>query len=162
MRAKPSADGPDRDWDAADVEALAVRLLGRREHSRAELARKLASRGVPPELSSEVLDDLRARRLQSDARYAESLVTSRAGRGQGPVRILRELAQQGVDASVAEEALAASGEDFFSLAARVRHRRFGPGAPSEWKERARQMRFLEYRGFTGDQIRAAVGDDEPA
>jgi regulatory protein len=37
-------------------------------------------------------------------------------------------------------------------------RRFGEDVPAEWKERARQARFLEYRGFTGDQIREALGD----
>ncbi len=161
MKAKPSADGAEQEWSAAEAETLAVRLLGRREHSRAELARKLSARGVPEQLIDDVLEGLRARRLQSDSRYAESLVNSRAGRGQGPVRILRELAAQGVDDAVAEEALAGAGQDFFALAADVRRRRFGEAAPSAWKERARQMRFLEYRGFTSDQIRAAFGD-EPA
>jgi regulatory protein len=100
MRAKRSADGEPEDWTAASVEAAAVRLLARREHSRAELVRKLAARGAPAELADEVLDSLAARRLQSDERYAESLVTSRIGRGQGPVRIRRELAERGVGAPV--------------------------------------------------------------
>jgi len=164
MRARPSAeDAPDgKDWTEADVESVAVGLLARREHSRAELSRKLAARGAPSEAVEAVLDRLAARKLQSDARYAESLVVSRIGRGQGPVRIRRELAQQGVETAVVDEALDASAEDWAAAAREVRRRKFGSAVPKAWKDRARQMRFLEYRGFTSEQIRAALGDDEPA
>ena len=162
MRARPSTDGPagDGDWTAVAVEAAAVGFLARREHSRAELTRKLAARGAPPDIVETVLDDLVRRKLQSDARFAESLVASRAGRGQGPARIRRELAEHGIDPVVADEALEACGEDWRALAREVRRRKFGSGMPGEWKERARQMRFLEYRGFTGEQIRAALGDGD--
>jgi len=164
VRARPSAeDAPgEKTWTEADVEAVAVGLLARREHSRAELARKLAARGAPREAVEAVLDRLAARRLQSDARYAESLVNSRLGRGQGPVRIRRELAQQGVEASLVDEALDACGEDWAAAAREVRRRKFGAEVPTAWKDKARQMRFLEYRGFTSEHIRAALGDDDPA
>jgi len=162
MRAKRSADdGEPVDWTAATVEAAAVRLLARREHSRAELARKLDERGVPAELAAETLDSLAARRLQSDARYAEALITSRAGRGQGPVRIRRELAERGVAPAIVDDALDGAGQDWFELARQVRRRRFGAGgAPTEWEARVRQSRFLEYRGFSSDQIRHALGHDD--
>ena len=163
MRARPSAeDAPGgEEWTEADVESVAVGLLTRREHSRLELSRKLAARGAPSEAVEAVLDRLAARRLQSDARYAESLVTSRLGRGQGPVRIRRELAEQGVETCVVDEALAACTQDWAAAAREVRRRKFGPAVPGAWKDRARQMRFLEYRGFTSEQIRAALCDDEP-
>jgi regulatory protein len=162
MRAKRSADGDAPvEWTAANAEAAAVGLLARREHSRAELARKLEERGVPAELAAETLDSLAARRLQSDARYAEALITSRAGRGQGPVRIRRELAERGVAAAIIDDALDAAGTDWFELARQVRRRRFGAGEPpSEWEARVRQSRFLEYRGFSSDQIRHALGHDD--
>ena len=162
MRAKPSAEEArtDEDWTTASVEAVAVGLLARREHSRVELARKLAARGAPPEIVEAVLDGLVARGLQSDARSAESLVTSRLGRGQGPVRIRRELLQQGLEAETADDALEAHADDWQALAREVRKRKFGSEVPRAWKERARQMRFLEYRGFSGDQIRAALGEDD--
>jgi regulatory protein len=162
MRAKRSADaGEPAEWTAATVEAAAVRLLARREHSRAELARKLEERGVPAELAAETLDSLAARRLQSDARYAEVLIASRAGRGQGPVRIRRELAERGVAAAIIDAAFDAAGTDWFELARQVRRRRFGAGeAPGEWEARVRQSRFLEYRGFSSDQIRHAFGHDD--
>jgi regulatory protein len=146
------------EWTAATVEVAAVRLLARREHSRKELARKLHARGVPPELVDEVLQGLQARRLQSDERYAESLVNSRVSRGQGPVRIRRDLSQQGIPDEDIDNALEAAGVDWYALARETRVRRFGEEAPAEWKERARQARFLEYRGFSGDQIREALGD----
>lgn len=156
MQAKRSADGDDEDWTAATVEAAAVRLLARREHSRAELERKLAARGAPGELVDEVLESLGARRLQSDERYAEALVTSRVGRGQGPVRIRRELAERGVAAGLIDAALAGVNADWAQLARDTRQRRFGGEAPTEWNERVRQSRFLEYRGFTSEQIRYAL------
>jgi regulatory protein len=160
MRAKPSAEDAAADWTAASVEAAAVRLLARREHSRVELGRKLRARGAPAELVEEVLASLAARRLQSDERFAESLVTSRIGRGQGPVRIGRDLEAQGVPAAEVEAALEAAGADWFELAAATRRKRFGRPAPADWKERGRQARFLEYRGFTAEQIRRALGDDD--
>jgi regulatory protein len=156
MRAKRSSDGDTAEWTAASVEAAAVRLLARREHSRAELGRKLAERGAPGGLVDEVLSVLAERRLQSDERYAESLVASRVGRGQGPVRIRRELAERGVAAAHIEEALAAAEADWNRLASDTRKRRFGSEPPQEWTDRARQARFLEYRGFTGEQIRFAL------
>jgi regulatory protein len=147
------------DWSAAGVEAAAVRLLAGREHSRAELARKLDERGAPGELIDEVLASLAERGLQSDERYAEALVTSRIGRGQGPVRIGRELAERGVAAVVIEAALEAVEADWRQLARATRRKRFGAEPPSEWNERVRQSRFLEYRGFNSAQIRFALGGD---
>lgn len=156
MRAKRSSDGDAAEWTAATVEAAAVRLLARREHSRAELNRKLAARGIEPGLIGEVLDALARRRLQSDERYAESLIASRIGRGQGPVRIRRELAERGVDPALVEAAIENAGADWPQLARKTRSRRFGAEIPTDWNERGRQARFLEYRGFTGEQIRFAL------
>jgi regulatory protein len=162
MRKRSAEAGPgdepgDEDWTPARAEAAAVRLLARREHSRAELARKLGRRGIPGDLVEATLDALGARRLQSDTRYAETLVASRIGRGQGPVRIRRELAEQGVSGDEIEAALAAADADWYELARETRRRRFGAEPPADWNERARQARFLEYRGFSGEQIRAALG-----
>jgi regulatory protein len=156
MRAKRSSDGAAEESTAATAEAAAVRLLARREHSRAELSRKLAARGIEPELINEVLDALATRRLQSDERYAESLIASRIGRGQGPVRIRRELSERGVAPGLIDAALEHADADWPELARKTRSRRFGGEIPAEWNERGRQARFLEYRGFTGEQIRFAL------
>lgn len=134
-------------------------LLARREHSLFELERKLAQRGLPPELIEPALEQLVAEGLLSDRRFAESFVSARVRKGQGPVRIAGELARRGVDGALAEQALAEAGCDWAEQARQVRAKRFGRNPPGDFPERARQSRFLQYRGFTGDQIRAAFGDN---
>ena len=100
--------------------------------------------------------------LQSDARYAESFVRSRIGQGKGPVRIRLELRERGLEPAAIEDAIGAAGADWFALASEVRVRKFGASPPADFPEKARQMRFLEYRGFDSAHIRSAVsprGDD---
>jgi regulatory protein len=146
------------------IEAAAMRLLARREHSADELKRKLLAKGFDRELADSVLEKLTARRLLSDERFASSLVRHRVNRGQGPVRIRAELRQQGIDAGRIDAELRGAELDWPALAAQVRRRKFGKGAPRTRNERAKQARFLQYRGFSADQIRAAFGgsDELPA
>jgi regulatory protein len=146
------------DASPADVRAVAVRLLARREYARAELGRRLARRGFPGAPVETVLEELVAEGLLSDARFAESFVRARADRGQGPFRIARELGERGVAGELVDEALAAAETDWRDLARRVRAKRFGTALPEDYAGRARQMRFLHYRGFTEAQIRAALGE----
>jgi regulatory protein len=68
-----------------------------------------------------------------------------------------ELRERGVPDEEGEQALAASGVDWAASATRERQRRFGAPPPREYRERAKQARFLQYRGFSTDQIRAALG-----
>jgi len=143
----------------ADVRRIAMDLLARREHTLLELRRKLDSRGLPAELVETALAQLTGEGLISEQRFAESFVGSRARRGQGPVRIRGELLQRGVDEALADQALDDAGCDWVELAREVRGKRFGRGMPESYPERARQSRFLQYRGFTGEQIRAAFGDN---
>ena len=131
-------------------------LLARREHTRAELVRKLKQRGAVAELLDPALDELEADGLQCDQRYADAFVRSRVGRGQGPVRIRHELGQRGVATDLAETALAEADTDWDALAAEVRHGRFGAALPGDFRERARQARFLTYRGFSAEQVRHAL------
>ena len=134
-------------------------LLARREHSRAELAGKLRARGADPVILETVLDELAAARLQSDARYAEQYMRQRAERGYGPLRIVQELRQRGVADSQVDVALAQTGSDWMKLAAAVRTKRFGGALPRDIRDRAKQVRFLEYRGFAADQIRQVLKDN---
>ncbi len=102
-------------------------------------------------------------RLLDDARYAESYVHAHARRGQGPRRIRQGLIAAGLSGVLTDEALAA-GPDWAALARDLRQRKFGAAPPADWPERARQMRFLQYRGFSNDHIRSALGSsgaDEP-
>jgi regulatory protein len=145
--------------DAKAVEAAAVRLLARREHSIEELRRKLLSKGYPPDTIEPVIQKLVGKRLVSDERFTSSFVHHHAKRGQGPVRIRAELRQQGIPDSQLEEALRSADIDWVQLAREVRRRKFGATAPRSLRERAKQARFLQYRGFDAEQLRAAFREE---
>jgi regulatory protein len=148
--------------DAKGLEAAAMRLLARREHSTEELQRKLVEKGYAETDVAAALEKLTAKRLLSDDRFTASRVRHRVQGGKGPVRIRAELRQQGVSDDLIEKELAAADVDWARLAADVRRRRFGAAPPRSAPERAKQARFLQYRGFSADQIRAAMGgSDEP-
>jgi regulatory protein len=135
-----------------------VTLLARRDYARAELAARLADRGYDPGCIEGVVGALAGRGFLDDARYAGHFVQYHAARGQGPLRIRRELAEAGVGEVLIDEALAAI-EDWPARARVLRQRRFGGVAPAAWAEKARQARFLQYRGFSTDHIRSALGPD---
>jgi regulatory protein len=159
---RPDSTGlSERAADPLACERQAVGLLARREHSRLELERKLAARGYEAELIGSTLDGLEQAGLLDGRRFTESFIESRAARGLGPVRIRAELIERGIASAAAAEALRAADKDWAALAAGVRVKRFGADAPREFKERARQARFLDYRGFRAAEIDAALelGDD---
>jgi regulatory protein len=145
--------------DAKAVEAAAVRLLAVREHSTEELRRKLVAKGYPPEAIEPVIQKLASKRLVSDDRFTASFVHHHAKRGQGPVRIRAALLQQGIPDSQAVEALRCAEVDWVQLAREVRRRKFGAAPPRSLGERAKQARFLQYRGFDAEQLRTAFHDE---
>ena len=149
----------DRSNNPVEARKKAMDLLARREHARGELMDKLAKAGFERDAAAEALDSLAADGLQSDARFVENFVQSRVNQGKGPVRIRADLGQRGVRGESVQLALDAVSVDWRELARDVRQKKFGTSAPGDFKERARQMRFLQYRGFEPDQIQAAVGDD---
>ena len=134
-------------------------FLARREYGLDELAKKLADKGYKRTVVEDELARLGDEGLQSDSRFAEAFVQSRINQGKGPVRIRAELAQRGIRDGVIEGALEAATCDWFELAGNERRKKFGSAAPADFKEKARQMRFLQYRGFEQDHIQAAVGPD---
>ena len=138
------------------VRHKAMDLLARREHSRTEMAGKLAVRGYADAEIAAALDGLVADGLISDARFAEAFIASRLRKGQGPVRIRMELKKRGVADDIVQVYLDEPDVDWVELAIQVRQRKFGGSVPAEFSKQARQMRFLEYRGFTSEQIRAAI------
>ena len=135
---------------------VAMDLLSRREHSRRELVLKLGARGFTEEECRNAVEQLAAEGLQSDRRFTESFVNSRVGRGNGPVRIRHELDQRGISSDMVERCLAETGTDWQDLARSVRRRKFGSDLPVEYKEKARQARFLQQRGFTAGQSMGAM------
>lgn len=140
----------------------ALRCLAQRDHSRQELARKLAAHGSPDEVAV-VLQDLKERGLQSDSRFAGGYVRAKARR-MGNGRLAKELARRGVDRELIGEALSGPQmEDELQRAREVWRRKFGT-PPSDGPEWARQARFLQGRGFAIETIRKLLKDchDEPA
>jgi regulatory protein len=137
----------------------ALRFLARREHSRAELARKLRPHLAPDDDLEALLDDLSKRKQLSDERYAESRANA-LSRKFGSARIARELRSRGLDKELAENAAAAARSTEVGRARAVWLKKFRNPAQTR-EERARQMRFLQSRGFSFDAIRAVIrGADE--
>ncbi|NND53783.1 MAG: regulatory protein RecX [Gammaproteobacteria bacterium] len=136
----------------------AMNWLARREHSLRELRDKLAAREFEPEIIDATVAQLASEGLVSDERFAESFVAARMRKGQGPVRIRAELKKRGVSAELVQLQVDEAGHDWFALASDVRARKFGAGVPADFPGKAKQMRFLEYRGFDSEQIRAALND----
>lgn len=143
--------------DPAAVRAGALALLARREYASAELAAALGRKGYASGVVAEVVAELADEHLLDDVRYTESLVRQLAHRGQGPSRIRQELTQAGIAADQIAAVLDGT-VDWHALAREVRSRKFGAAVPRNWPERARQMRFLQYRGFSSDHIGSCLGD----
>ncbi|HUN26057.1 MAG TPA: regulatory protein RecX [Steroidobacteraceae bacterium] len=135
-----------------------MKLLARRDFAGRELHARLVSLGFASDAIAAILHELTEERLLDEVRFTENYVAYHARRGQGPVRITASLEALGVPQPLIAAALAA-GPDWTALARAARARRFGPRAPHSRAERARQGRFLQYRGFSADHIRSALDQD---
>lgn len=151
-----SGDGARATRSEADAQHAAIRLLAMREHSRLELVRKLTQRGWSRVEVETVVDALALEGLQSDQRFAESFVRSRAQKAQGPVRIRAELSERGLDRADIERALQAEAHDWLAIASRWYERRYGSDPVADHKERGRRQQALARRGFTSDVVRELV------
>ena len=145
-------DAPDT---PAELKARALRFLARREHSRAELSRKLAPHAESAEALLFLLDELEERKHLSDERYAEARAHSMA-RKYGAARIRQDLKAKGVAAAVVAR-ISPAGE--LERAKAILARKYRAAATTR-EERARRIRFLQSRGFSFDTIRGALAADE--
>ncbi|HYF16908.1 MAG TPA: recombination regulator RecX [Ramlibacter sp.] len=136
------------------LKGRALRLLGGREHSRAELERKLAPHEQAEGQVRQVLDELQAKGFIRDARVVESVLHRRAGK-LGAGRIRQELKAKGLDAELVAGALAQLKATELERAREVWQRKFGE-VPADAQQRARQARFLAARGFGGEVIRRVL------
>ena len=141
----------------------ALRLLARREQARAELVRKLSPYSESADELDVLLNDLEARGLLSDERYAEARMHTRAARF-GNARLAYELRTQGVSDTLVDQVLATCGDEL-ARARQVWQRKFGgrsdgdSAALNDPNERSRQIRFLTSRGFSGETIRRVLRGD---
>lgn len=142
-----------------ELKARALRHLARREHSRAELERKLAPHAESPVALEQLLDALAAKRQLSDERYAEARA-HQLSRKYGAARIRQDLKAKGIDDDIAGK-ISAEGEA--ARAAAILARKYRAPATTRM-ELARRMRFLQSRGFSHDTIRRVVSsaDDDDA
>jgi len=152
----------DRFSNPIEARKKAMDYLARREYGRLELNRKLSQFGFEPDVAASAVDQLHDDGLQDDRRFAESFLQSRISQGKGPVRTRLDLGERGLDDALIEDVLDDSAANWVELATEVRLKKFGTAKPRDFKEKARQMRFLQYRGFEQAHIQAALaalGDD---
>jgi regulatory protein len=135
-------------------------MLGRREHSVAELQDKLIRKGHAEAAVHQAVVRLRQDGLVSDERFTEMLLNARSSRGVGPLRIRQELLEKGIAEELINQRLDVSGREWIEQIRRVKQKKFGDALPANYAERARQTRFLQYRGFTLDQIRRVLNVDD--
>lgn len=146
LRRFPRVDGSVSGRPPASPKAVAIRLLARRDYSRAELAQRLGRRGIARADIESALDELAAAGYLSDARYADAVVSQKSGR-YGKRAIVYALKEKGISADDAAEAvkpLADHDETEDALA--LWRQRFGV-VPVNEREKARQIRFLLARGY---------------
>lgn len=142
----------------AQLRLMAMNYLSRREYGFQELFDRISQRvrEVDPDLLEQVLNKLQQDGLQSDQRYAEMMVRSRADRGYGPMRIRQEMRQRGLAEYLVDQAMSDLEVDWFELARQQRVKKFGDQPIEDWKLRGKAGQYLQRRGFSGDQIRYAI------
>ena len=126
--------------------SAALKMLMRREHSKLELFNKLQLKGYDEEIIDRAITQLAEQNYQSDERFAEAFILMRFNQGKGPVKIASELKLRGISS------FNLSDFDWFKSAKEIRKKKFGDLASSDFKEQAKQKRFLQSRGFSLDQI----------
>ena len=132
-------------------EQQCLNALARREHSRAELAARGGE--TPPDVVTDVLDALAAQGWQSNERFADAYVHSKAAQGNGALKIRQSLRSKGLSEQLVREALAAI--DWPAVAATAYAKKYD-GIPKTPAERAKRQRFMAQRGFTFDEINAVM------
>lgn len=138
------------------VEQAALALLSRRDYSFYELSEKLKQKGFRPDEVAQVLDSLVKSHLQSDYRFAEMIVKVRSENGYGPVRIQNELKKKRISDSIIHQVLFESDCDWLELLQRAYQKKYRGKKPVNYAEKVKQIRFLQYRGFTVEQIESVV------
>jgi regulatory protein len=162
VRRRRPEPGALADADERTVRTAGYALLAGRDFSRHELTERLLRRGYGAAVVDEAVGHIVQEGFLREERFAEQFVTQRAGRGHGPLRVRMGLREKGVEPETIDQALGGTETDWIQAAREARRRKFGLEPPADRRERAKQARFLQYRGFSSDQIRAALGPaDDP-
>ena len=155
---EPSQDEVAASSSPADIRLAAMNLLARREHSLGELRKKLRRRFSDEQQLENQLQKLVTQKLQSDERFAESFARMRAGRGYGPARVRQDMREKGLSDGDIARAFEAAEVDWAVLAVQVLQKKFGVDAPADLKEKAKRIRFMQYRGFAADHYQRLIGE----
>lgn len=148
----------------ATARRTATQLLARREHSVAELRRKLVAKGFDRAEIDDILATFQQGGWLSNERFVESFVRARQSKCYGPLRIRQELSERGIDEVLMNAYVDIRASHWRGLALKAREKQFGSPMPKEAKEWARQARFLQHRGFSTELIRSVMkpqsGDED--
>ena len=134
----------------------AVSLLARKDYSHGEMRWVLSDISDDNATVEHVIARLRDSNYLNDRRIAENILSRLIQKHYGPLRLRQELRQKGIAQDVTEQVLNDCDVDWFQMAAQCRIKKFGELLPSEPKEKARQMRFLQSHGFTMEMIIDAI------
>jgi len=136
------------------LRSYAFAVLTRREYSKAELIEKLALYAMDRDEVLKLVDELAIQNYQSDQRVAEMMLSSQKRKGKGPNRIKLALKSKKIDSSLIQEELKET--DWNEQAYQLKVKKFGLAVEKEAKLKAKQIRFLMYRGFEMDAIIKAI------
>lgn len=133
-------------------------LLSRREHCYQELQQKLRKREYDHDEIDAVLQALIDDNLLNNARYTEAYVRHRGQKGYGPLRIAMELQERGIDSALIAEFVNNDSPHWNTIIEQVKQKKFADAVIEDFEDKAKQMRFLQYRGFTTQQIQFVIDD----
>jgi len=138
----------------------AIDLLSRREHAVLELEKKLKSKAFSSDDISEVMSFLLEKDYVSDQRYTETMIRSRTSKGYGWRYIQQELSHKGVASSLINDVLEEMDVDWYEIAADAYQRKFSSKPIKDHKDKAKRIRFMQYRGFTSDIIFSVIENEQ--
>lgn len=141
------------------AKSVAVKLLSRREHSAFEIRNKLTQRDFDDNEIEQAIVELQQGGWLSDERFAEAYIRMRQSKGYGPVRIAMELNERGVREKIIDDYLQTDSEVWLQVLNQQYLKKYKNKPIADYNDKARRIRFLQYRGFTLDVIYQAVKDN---
>jgi regulatory protein len=141
------------------IQRAVLDMLSRRDYTRLEITQKLKSKGHSQDTTEPVITELVQAGMINERRLAESYIHSRRCKGYGPHRISSELKARGITAEMIAELLEITDNSWFAEAHKIWLKHFKGKMPCDFKNRVKQIRFLQYRGFTLEQIESVIPRD---
>jgi regulatory protein len=140
------------------AKSVAVKLLSRREHSAFEIRDKLQKRDFDEAEIAQTIIELQQGDWLSDERFAEAYIRMRQLKGFGPIRIAMELNERGVNERIVDEYLQADDDGWQQILEQQYLKKYRNSSITDYNDKAKRIRFLQYRGFPLDAIYRVVSD----